>query len=242
MSAEEMSGKQLLGFIQERMKPSSYYQPLVICSLAEAGGRMSKEDLAKRLLLENRSAVAGAVKTLMRWPKATLQRHGIVRYHRERKEFELLVDFECSGTRHSVIAACEELIADWQAREAPKTASRFFAVIEAAKGRCQACGRPGSEQPIDVDHIVPQSRAKNGRIKRADGAWVRVDDVSNLQALCSKCNRGKRDASTLDFRPSIDRLAETVRLAIDHGAELGYQQEEILRLANASSELPTESG
>jgi 5-methylcytosine-specific restriction endonuclease McrA len=240
MPAGAMSGRQLLEFLEERMQPSSYYQPLVIGSLAEAGGFMSQEDLAKRLLLEDHSAVGRAVKTLMRWPRATLQKHGIVRYHRGQREFELLVAFEDEETRHSVVSVCDEMVAGWRKRESSRVASRFYAVIEAADGRCQACGSPGSERPLDVDHIVPRSQSKNGRVKRADGTWVPVDDVSNLQALCSRCNRGKRDTSTVDFRPSVHRLAETVRVALERGVALGYRKEEILRMSGETAVLPSD--
>jgi 5-methylcytosine-specific restriction endonuclease McrA len=218
------------------MRPSSYYQPLVIGSLAEAHGAMSKEDLAKRLLLEDHFAVGNAAKTLMRWPKATLQKHGIVRYNRHRQEFELLVTFEDEETRRSVIRLCDEMVTGWRQRESKKNASRFYAVIEAADGRCQACGSPGSERPLDVDHIIPRSQSKNGRVKRSDGSWVPVDDMRNLQALCSRCNRGKRDTSKVDFRPSADRIAETVRVALERGVVLGFRKEDILRMAAESPE------
>jgi len=192
MPAGAMSGRQLLEFLEERMQPSSYYQPLVIGSLAEAGGSMSQEDLAKRLLLEDHFAVGRAVKTLMRWPKTTLQKHGIVRYYRDQREFELLVAFEDEETRHSVISMCDEMVAGWRKRESKRVASRFYAVIEAADGRCQACGSPGSERPLDVDHIVPRSQSKNGCVKRDDGTWVPVDDFSNLGAVLTMQPRQAR--------------------------------------------------
>jgi len=38
-----------------------------------------------------------------------------------------------------------------------------------------------------VDHIVPRNQGGS-------------DDLSNLQALCFRCNAGKRDTDTTDFR------------------------------------------
>jgi 5-methylcytosine-specific restriction endonuclease McrA len=38
-----------------------------------------------------------------------------------------------------------------------------------------------------VDHIIP---------KNQDGS----DDISNLHALCFRCNAGKRDTDRTDFR------------------------------------------
>ena len=39
-----------------------------------------------------------------------------------------------------------------------------------------------------------------------DGIQMPLDDIRNLQVLCSKCNRGKRDSDTHDFRPKPNKL------------------------------------
>lgn len=53
--------------------------------------------------------------------------------------------------------------------------------------------------PMDVDHIIPSSKAnKYGKIQK-DGRWIDVNAIENLQALCFACNRGKRDTDTTDF-------------------------------------------
>jgi ATP adenylyltransferase len=70
-----------------------------------------------------------------------------------------------------------------------------FLVLKAAGGQCQLCGISSKEQPIDVDHIIPRSRGGK-------------TELANLQALCSKCNRPKRNQDETDFRswpnPSAD--------------------------------------
>jgi Arc/MetJ family transcription regulator len=222
------SGARLLAFVRERMTMSSYYQPLVIRSLIEANGRLPAEDLAKLLLVEDRFAVAKALRTLMRWPRTTLQKHGIVEYDRASREFVLLASLTNEDERGAVLSACTAAIANWQQRQAPKIASRNFRVIESAGGRCEACGVPASIRPIDVDHVVPRSHAAKGIVTLSDGSRVPVDDERNLQALCSRCNRGKRDASTFDFRPSPERLSETISLVLQHGCDLGYDIDELL--------------
>jgi 5-methylcytosine-specific restriction endonuclease McrA len=226
-----MTGEELLDFLEHRMTMSSYYQPLVIRELAVAGGVCPRDDLARALLLEDRFALESAVKTLMRWPKITLEKHGIVSYRRREREFDLLVDFEDDAIRDQVIEGCDLRVRWWQQKEAIKVASTFFGVIEAAGGRCQACGVPGSIRPLDVDHIVPRSHARGGVVITFDGEPVPMDDRRNLQALCTRCNRGKRDTSTYDFRPSKERLAETIRLVLENAQGLGYGQAEILALA-----------
>ena len=57
------------------------------------------------------------------------------------------------------------------------------------------CGISAKERPLDVDHIKPRSRGGK-------------NELVDLQALCSKCNRSKRHQGDTDFRswpvPSAD--------------------------------------
>jgi diadenosine tetraphosphate (Ap4A) HIT family hydrolase len=71
--------------------------------------------------------------------------------------------------------------------EEPIPDSLRFLVLKAAGGRCQLCGISAKERPIDVDHIIPRSRGGK-------------TELANLQALCSKCNRSKRNQDDTDFR------------------------------------------
>jgi 5-methylcytosine-specific restriction endonuclease McrA len=229
-----LSGSDLIDFVQNKMTMSSYYQPLVIKSLVECGGSMSADDLARVLLLEDRFATGNALRTLMRWPKRTLEKHGIVRYQRAGRSFELLVRFEDARQRERVLQICEQAVRGWQKREATSAASRFFAVIDRANGRCEACGIPGSIRQLDVDHVVPKAHARKGKIRLPDGSEASVDDVRNLQALCERCNRGKRDTSTQDFRLSPERLAETIASVLERARELDLDVGRILSMAAES--------
>lgn len=230
-----LSGDELLEFVTTRMTMLSYYQPLVIRSLIEAGGRQSTRELAIQLLNEDHFAVAKARRTLMRWPYLTLRKHGIVDYDKSRHEFALMVRFDNEDQRQQVLAKCTAEIDAWWQRELPKTASKFFRVIERAGGRCEACGVPGSIRLIDVDHIIPRSRARWGKVTLPAGSRVPADDERNLQALCSRCNRGKRDTSTYDFRPSVERLRETIVLTLQKAQSEGYDWKKVL--ADAEAEL-----
>jgi hypothetical protein len=60
-------------------------------------------------------------------------------------------------------------------------------VLTSAKGRCECCGAHEHQRALEVDHIVPRNQGGS-------------DDLSNLQALCFRCNAGKRDTDTTDFR------------------------------------------
>jgi 5-methylcytosine-specific restriction endonuclease McrA len=217
------------------MTMSSYYQPLVIRRLIEAGGRQSTRELAVQLLVEDHFAVARAHRILMRWPYLTLRKHGVIGYDKSTREFVLLARFDNPEQREQVLARCTDAVQTWRQRELPKIASRFFRVIERAGGRCEACGIPGSIRPIDVDHIIPKSRTRRGKVTLPDGSRVPADDERNLQALCSRCNRGKRDTSTYDFRPSADRLRETIVLTLQKAQSQGYDWKSVL--ADAEAEL-----
>jgi len=65
-------------------------------------------------------------------------------------------------------------------------------LLREAKGRCALCGATKNERPLDIDHIIP--RSKGGKT-----------EYENLQVLCSKCNRTKRDRDDLDYRKMIEK-------------------------------------
>jgi len=69
----------------------------------------------------------------------------------------------------------------------PVPDSLRYRVLKEGKQRCALCGITARESVLDVDHIIP--RSKGGK-----------NDVANLQVLCSKCNRSKRDLDDTDFR------------------------------------------
>jgi 5-methylcytosine-specific restriction endonuclease McrA len=225
------NGAVLLDFVRRRMTLSSDYQPLVIQALVLARGhRLPADDLARQLLLQDRFAVSKALKTVMRWPKITLGSHGIAYYDRKQREFVLPVAFESNQQREEVLAICAEAISTWQ-KEAPKVASQFYRLVEAVGGRCQACGVSAEFRPLDIDHVVPRARARHGYVTLPDGTGVPADDERNLQVLCARCNRGKRDASTYDFRPSAERFSETISLALRAAGKAGYSRDQVLAAA-----------
>ena len=233
MNRGTYDGARLDDFVTRTMAMSSYYQPLLIKALVEAGGRMPAADLARLLLLHDSWALARARRVLMRWPKITLARHGIAFYDKKTRDFVLPVQFDDDAQRQRVISKCDAAIAAWERREAPRQASQFYRVIERAGGRCQACGIPGSVRPIDVDHIQPRATSRDGTVILPDGTRVPLDDDRNLQALCTRCNRGKRDTSSYDFRLSADRLRDTVILTLRQAQALGHDWERILAVARA---------
>jgi 5-methylcytosine-specific restriction endonuclease McrA len=73
----------------------------------------------------------------------------------------------------------------------PISGSIKVRVFTRAKGRCECCGAHEHQKALEVDHILPRNQGGS-------------DDLSNLQALCFRCNAGKRDGCLLTQEGSTD--------------------------------------
>jgi hypothetical protein len=103
-----------------------------------------------------------------------------------------------------------------QSGSPPETsASIRFQVLKLAGGRCQLSGIPSSLRPIDIDHVIPRSKANKHNEVLKDDAWIDADSIANLQALCVACNRAKRDGDETDYRRrkklARDRISDIIR-------------------------------
>ena len=213
---------ELLEFLTQKMSLSEIYQPVIVLHLLEQGGTASKVDLARILSGYDESVQEYYQRVLMRWPKITLTKHNIVIYDRKGKTFSLNFHLLDSSLVERAKAICEEKTREWIDKQAAKSdtprieASKRYRVLKAAKGKCELCGISAKISPIDIDHIVPRSKAdKRGYISK-DGVRMCIDDEHNLQALCFRCNRAKRDTDSTDFRMSQkklvrDRIPEIIR-------------------------------
>ncbi|MCT0206492.1 HNH endonuclease [Synechococcus sp. CS-1332] len=74
----------------------------------------------------------------------------------------------------------EEVLAHRCRHRTPFSGSVKFRVHRCARGRCECCGAHEHQRALEVDHIVPKNQGGS-------------DAISNLQALCFRCNAGKRD-------------------------------------------------
>ncbi len=197
------------------------YQPVIIKELLLNDGTCTKAELASALAGHDFTVQEYYERIVMRWPKITLTKHGVIDYERKGSMFSLRAYPEHAGDRDQAIAICEEKINGWLERKrirerSPEAgASVRYEVLKSAKGKCQLCGIASEIRPIDIDHIVPRSKAnKNGKI-RLHGKLIDVNDPENLQALCFSCNRAKRDADETDFRRRDklvrDRIPDLIR-------------------------------
>ena len=209
------------------MRMRDVYQPAIILELIRRNGAASRDDLAIAVWRADPCNLDAAIRVLMRWPKRTLTSHGVVSYDSATKSFHLTATEMAEADRIAVEQECLSRISAWVGTPAGRVASLRFRLIDAAEGRCQACGAPGFHDQLDVDHVVPRSYARNGQVRTASGEKVPVDDERNLQVLCVPCNRGKADRSTTDFRPSLERLARNLCLLRSAAADLGYSVHEL---------------
>jgi predicted house-cleaning noncanonical NTP pyrophosphatase (MazG superfamily) len=203
---------ELLTFLSEKMSMTDVYQPAVILHLLERGGTSGKHDLARTLAGYDESVQEYYERILMRWPKATLIKHEVVSYDRKSRTFSLNFDIRDEFIVKQAKDLCDLKIQEWIARRSAKgerakvDASTRYKILKAARGKCELCGISAKVCPIDIDHIVPQSKAdKRGYVEK-DGERMPVDDERNLQALCFRCNRAKRDQDSTDFRLSHRKL------------------------------------
>lgn len=206
---------ELIDFLEKTMSMTDIYQPVVILHLLERGGSSSKSDLARTLSGYDDSVQEYYEKVLMRWPKITLEKHGIVKYDRKRSQFWLNFDLADADLVEKAKQLCEQKTREWIEKKRLRSSnpridsSVRYRVLKAARGRCELCGISAKIVPLDIDHIIPRSQAdKYGYILK-DNVKMHVDDERNLQALCYRCNRAKRDQDSTDWRlPSRKRIAE----------------------------------
>jgi len=204
--------EELIDFLTLKMSMTEMYQPVIIRYLLEKEGVASKAELANVLSAYDESVQDYYQKILMRWPKITLTKHEVVSYDKNEKLFSLLFDLTDEARVVEAKEICEQKIAAWiekkaaQEGDSGQLASKRYRVLKAARGQCELCGVSSKLSPIDIDHIVPQSKANKHRQIRKDDVWMHVDDERNLQALCFRCNRAKRDSDATDFRLPSQKL------------------------------------
>src|SRR5262245_6804340 len=101
------AAEQLVSFLTDTMSMTDIYQPAVILHLLEHGVAASKKDLARTLSEYYKSVHEYYEKVLMRWPKATLTKHGVVSYDRKGKAFTLAFDMADEEALAEAKGICE---------------------------------------------------------------------------------------------------------------------------------------
>jgi diadenosine tetraphosphate (Ap4A) HIT family hydrolase/5-methylcytosine-specific restriction endonuclease McrA len=201
-----MRFEDVLQFIERDMRMSHVYQPVMLRTLLDQGGRATIQEVARALLNEDRSQLEYYSEITKYMVGRVLTNRGVVK--RDGSYYELLGHAALTPEQiEQLKAACDRKLAEyvekrgdaiWEHRRQSGgyiSGTIRYDVLKSAKFRCELCGVSADERALEVDHITPRNRGG-------------TDEIINLQALCYSCNSMKRDRDDTDFR--------AVRAAYDH--------------------------
>jgi ATP adenylyltransferase len=194
----------LFNFIQNQMRMSHVYQPLMLMTLLENGGSCSDTEIAKNLLARDESQIDYYRNITNNMVGKVLRNHGLVERDKTTKTYTL-VDFDSLEENEikQLIELCHKKLEEFLDRRGKlvfrhrkKSAGYIsgtlrYEVLKRARFRCELCGISAYEKALEVDHILPRNHGGS-------------DDITNLQALCYSCNAMKRDRDDTDFREIRD--------------------------------------
>ena len=178
---------------------SHIYQPVMIKELLTHGGKASIRNIAAAFLARDASQLEYYEQITKDMPGKVLGKHGIVQ--RDGDEYRLTTDPSSlsSEERDELVRLCDEAISTYLAKRGTAvydhrraalgylSGSLRYEVLKRAGFRCELCGISADERAIEVDHILPRKHGGE-------------DDLTNLQALCFKCNANKGARDDEDFR------------------------------------------
>ena len=197
-----MSYKTLEYFIQNKMRMSHIYQPAFIKELLLHNGKVGLEEIAKAFLGYDKSQQEYYEHITKTMPSKILKKHGLITQDKKVYSFVDGLNDLTDEERNQLIELCDKKINSYLDKRLDTydhrrrnynalSGSLRYKIISRAKGRCEACGISADERAIDVDHILPRNKGGG-------------DELSNLQALCYKCNRQKRDTDDTDYHQVKD--------------------------------------
>jgi ATP adenylyltransferase len=171
------SFKHLRDFIEKHMRMSHIYQPVMIKELLKYGGKAAIRDIAAAFLARDESQLEYYEKITKDMPGKVLAKHG-------------MRSATVINTASQLIRLPSQQRSLYDHRRAALgylSGSLRYEVSKNAGFRCELCGISADERAIEVDHIVPRKHGGE-------------DDLTNLQALCFKCNANKGARDDVDFR------------------------------------------
>src|SRR5215207_2888070 len=103
----------LLAFLQQRMRMSHVYQPLMIKTLLLKGGRASTREIAAAFLAEDQSQLEYYETIILRMPGPVLRRHGVVA--RDGDGYRLTPEFGALSATEAemLMQVCDQALTDY---------------------------------------------------------------------------------------------------------------------------------
>lgn len=191
-----MKYKELEEFIDKKMKMSHIYQPLLIKTLLDCGGKATVRQMACAFLNLDENNIKYYEKRIKDMPIKVLKKHDVIEYADEL--ISLNIKKLTMEEKSKLTLLCEMKIQEYIQKRGEGTwigslldnnaisGSVRNTVLERAGGTCELCGISVKEKAFDVDHIIP----------RSIGGFNTMD---NLQALCYTCNRAKGNRSSRNY-------------------------------------------
>lgn len=191
---------ELKDFIENKMKMSHIYQPLLIMTLLENDNAATLRQLAIEFVGRDEVQISEYKKRIKNMPVQVLKKHEVVQnsgelvelnIHKlsliERSELKLL----CETKIQDFIMKRNIGIWDYKLMDNRNLGDKLRErLLIEAKGRCALCGRTKNEDQLEIDHIQPVSKG---------GKTI----YENLQVLCKKCNGTKSNKHNYDFREMV---------------------------------------
>jgi ATP adenylyltransferase len=197
-------------FIQNRMRMSHVYQPVMLSELLQKNGKANSSEIATVLLNKDQSQIDYYQHIVNGMVGKVLRSHALVTKLPRQPDYFLKGYSELNAEEiQQLIALCEEKLKDFESKRGDSvwehrsrnrklvSGTVRYSVLKRANYRCELCGIKADDKALEVDHIVPKSLG---------GA----DDLTNYQALCYSCNASKGNRDSTDLAGS--RIEYTNRL------------------------------
>lgn len=191
------SFESLKDYLENYMRMSHIYQPVMIWTLLRNGGEASETQIAKEIAGHDQAQIEYYELRVKNMVGRVLTNNGVTT-KQSPKKYALIANYSDSEVEE-LMRICEEKIDQYIERRKidiwdhrrnnrrPVPGSVRYKVLSRAKHKCELCGVDASERALEVDHIVPKSLGGK-------------DDIANYQALCYKCNTNKGNRAEEDFR------------------------------------------
>lgn len=202
-----MSGlSKLKRYINEQMRMSHVYQPVMLRTILENNGRASVTQIAKALLSRDISQIEYYEERVKKMVGRVLVKNGVV--VKDNNSYTIPAFTELSETDIlELLRDCDNRLAEYLEKRGDSTWSHRtkssgyisgsirYKILKRARFRCELCGTSAEHKALEVDHILPRNNGGS-------------DEESNLQALCYSCNAMKRDTDSTDFRGWSESYAD----------------------------------
>lgn len=155
----------LRDFIATAMQMSHVYQPVILRTLIDKGGKASVSEVAQALLAEDRAQIDYYREITKRMPGAVLRRRGVVDYQDGAYSIPGF-DELTAAERHELIVLCHAKVDEFLERRADPWSHRRksagyvsgtlrYEVLKRAAFRCELSGASAEDRALVVDRIVP---------------------------------------------------------------------------------------